>query len=323
MAFQARMNDDPEGERSYAYDRRNQQRYIARNPPIREEAAAPTPPAAPQSPSPPPQPASAVPGNANNNNGDSPTLKLSASLRSQHRGQLLYHVRSRTFSNKDVWVLNLAEMQRLNLQVMRNRIAKLAVVDLGLGINDALKEKDAKELERVMHAYSSDPRAGEALRDWDYMQQQRDKHEFITDPFKMSSSQARDHSIMEETGLMQNVPSRWHTRLPRRQMTPDDADAPELPGHSRGHYKKTRELREVTERLMYGIVGGLALIGPMLVMVLHNTVLTSLLTVSVATILFAGLSALYLEIGPMQLIGATAAYAAVLVVFVGTTNPST
>lgn len=106
-------------------------------------------------------------------------------------------------------------------------------------------------------------------------------------------------------------------------MAPDDAEAPELPGHSRGQYRKTRELREVTERLMCGIVGGLALIAPMLVMVLHGTVLASLLTVSVATILFAGAGALYLEVGPVQLIGATAAYAAVLVVFVGTTNPST
>lgn len=155
------------------------------------------------------------------------------------------------------------------------------------------------------------------------MQQQRDTHEFPSDPFKLASSQKRDHCIMEGTGLMQNIPSRWSTRLPRRQMAPDDAEAPELPGHSRGQYRKVRELREVTERLMCGIVGGLALIAPMLVMVLHGTVLASLLTVSVATILFAGAGALYLEVGPVQLIGATAAYAAVLVVFVGTTNPST
>lgn len=65
----------------------------------------------------------------------------------------MYYVPSRTFSNKDVWVLNLAELQRLNLQVLRKRLTKLAVIDLGLGTNDALRERDAKDLERVMHAY--------------------------------------------------------------------------------------------------------------------------------------------------------------------------
>jgi len=152
------------------------------------------------------------------------------------------------------------------------------------------------------------------------MNSQRSAHEFINDPFKLCSSQARDHSLMEESGLMDKMPSRWRALLPRRQVVPDDAEAPQLPGHARGHWKKTRDLRAVTERLMYGILGGLALVVPMLVMVLHNTVLTALLTVSVATILFAALCAFYAEIRPMQLVGATAAYAAVLVVFVGTTN---
>lgn len=46
------------------------------------------------------------------------------------------------------------------------------------------------------------PKTGQALRDWDYMQQQRDTHEFPSDPFKLASSQKRDHCIMEGTGLM-------------------------------------------------------------------------------------------------------------------------
>jgi len=155
------------------------------------------------------------------------------------------------------------------------------------------------------------------------MQQQRDDDEFINDPFKMVSSQERDHYIMAGTGLMQKYPMRWGERSVRRQMIPYDIDTPELPRYSRARFKKTRELREVTERLWYGIIGGLALIIPMLVMVLHNTLLTSLLTVSVATLLFAGFCAMSFEVDSPQLVAATAAYAAVLVVFVGTTTSST
>lgn len=101
-------------------------------------------------------------------------------------------------------------------------------------------------------------------------------------------------------------------------MIPDDTTRPGLPGYSRARFKKTRDLRELTRRFWHGVIGGLALLSPMSIMVL----LTSLLTVSVATLLFAGLCALSLEVESVQLISATAAYAAVLVVVVGTTTGS-
>jgi len=81
-----------------------------------------------------------------------------------------------------------------------------------------------------------------------------------------------------------------------------------------------REIKKAySERLWMGAFGGVALIGPMLLMVLHRGLNTSIITASVATALFA----LLLAIGAKNLHGkdvlaATAAYAAVLVVFVGT-----
>jgi hypothetical protein len=73
------------------------------------------------------------------------------------------------------------------------------------------------------------------------------------------------------------------------------------------------------------IIGGLFLIGYMLNMRLHKSLTTSLVTVSVAGILFAPLLVVGSECvgkGASQfvLLGGTAAYAAVLVVFVGKTN---
>jgi hypothetical protein len=79
--------------------------------------------------------------------------------------------------------------------------------------------------------------------------------------------------------------------------------------------KTAREAREMhkasSERLWMGSFGGLALIVPMLVMVLHRSLRGSLIVSSAGTVLFAFALAL----------AATAAYAAVLVVFVGTSLP--
>ncbi|KAJ9642829.1 hypothetical protein H2199_004350 [Coniosporium tulheliwenetii] len=62
---------------------------------------------------------------------------------------------------------------------------------------------------------------------------------------------------------------------------------------------------------------GIALLAPMLLMVLRNDLLTNLLTVSVCVLAFAVVGAIYSEGPPRELLIATAAYAAVLVVFVG------
>lgn len=89
--------------------------------------------------------------------------------------------------------------------------------------------------------------------------------------------------------------------------------------------KRGREERDqrkaFTQRLLMAMFGGVALIAPMLIMVLHPTRTVSLVTTSVATILFA----LVLAFGAQDssgkdVLGATAAYAAVLVVFVGTST---
>jgi hypothetical protein len=90
--------------------------------------------------------------------------------------------------------------------------------------------------------------------------------------------------------------------------------------------KTAREAREShkasSERLWMGSFGGLALIVPMLVMVLHRSLRGSLIVSSVGTVLFAFALALAARsLRGMDVLAATAAYAAVLVVFVGTSLP--
>ncbi|KAG6356268.1 hypothetical protein INS49_015655 [Diaporthe citri] len=84
------------------------------------------------------------------------------------------------------------------------------------------------------------------------------------------------------------------------------------------------EKQALTQRILMGIFGGIALICPVLVMVLYPSRNTNLVTVSVATILFAFLLAFGASDGTgKDVLAATAAYTAVLVVFFGTSGSST
>jgi hypothetical protein len=83
--------------------------------------------------------------------------------------------------------------------------------------------------------------------------------------------------------------------------------------------REAREKRKAfADRLRLGAFGGVALIGPMLLMVLHRSRDTSLITASASTMLFAFTLAIAAkDLKGMDVLAATAAYAAVLVVFVG------
>jgi hypothetical protein len=77
---------------------------------------------------------------------------------------------------------------------------------------------------------------------------------------------------------------------------------------------------DVFARFVIGTAGGCSLIVPMVVMVLHASLRKSLVTTSVALVLFALFLGLVFETSNKDTITATATYAAVLVVFVGTSG---
>lgn len=71
---------------------------------------------------------------------------------------------------------------------------------------------------------------------------------------------------------------------------------------------------------MVAFAGGLSLILPMVIMRIRQSLLKSLITVCVAVVLFAATISLVLRANNTETVMATAAYAAVLVVFVGTSG---
>ena len=95
-------------------------------------------------------------------------------------------------------------------------------------------------------------------------------------------------------------------------------------GATRGELSREEKLKAFLERLAMAIFGGIFLVGPMWLMVLKSDRYTVLISTSVFVLGFAILMAVVLYKDTMvTVMSATAAYAAVLVVFVGTTTTPT
>lgn len=78
-------------------------------------------------------------------------------------------------------------------------------------------------------------------------------------------------------------------------------------------------IQDFAHRILLAVVGGALLVGPMWLMVLHNSLYTGLVTTTVCVGIFGLFTSLALD-KPLDVLSSTAAYAAVLVVFVGFQN---
>jgi hypothetical protein len=89
--------------------------------------------------------------------------------------------------------------------------------------------------------------------------------------------------------------------------------------------KPPKEVSAFVDRLvrfLIAVTGGVFLIVPMIVTTLYQSQVKGLVTVSVAVVLFAILLAFGVQVSNVETLVATATYAAVLVVFVGTSAGS-
>ena len=103
-----------------------------------------------------------------------------------------------------------------------------------------------------------------------------------------------------------------------------DLHVPDYRGYGGYSFKQEsaeQGTKEFLSRLRMALFGGLSLIVPMLIMKLHATLLTQLVTTSVFILAVGVVLAWYMrDAQKRDILAATATYAAVLVVFVGTTS---
>ncbi|KAK0616196.1 hypothetical protein B0T14DRAFT_567817 [Immersiella caudata] len=212
--------------------------------------------------------------------------------------------------------ITLSTLQRMVLSQLRSELADI-VRDIH-GEQGARKDSMDKA-KTVLAEYCN------AVRDYDFMaerlkQAEDDEEE---DPFHISTLNLLDLCSMRDANLvpMEDGPTFGilFSKAANKRDYEDGFNI--LPGASRHDRHNVTTRRDYLERLGMGLAGGLALIIPMLIMVLQKDLVTTLVTTSVATMLFAGgLALLGTRLKGETVLASVAAYAAVLVVFVGTSE---
>jgi len=154
-----------------------------------------------------------------------------------------------------------------------------------------------------------------AMQNYDYMNNCSQRP---ADPFLVTGERTIDDyvlcSIMRET-----ITSEFNTKKFEQStfIGPLEGEEDKTPiGGLRHETNRESKLRDLRIRLGLAAVGAAFLVGPMWLMVLHRTLYTALVSTTVFVVLFGVIMAVSLEKG-IDVLSSTAAYSAVLVVFVG------
>ena len=99
---------------------------------------------------------------------------------------------------------------------------------------------------------------------------------------------------------------------------PQDKECPQLREMGRNEANKAAYEKKRVLRFSMAALGGLLLVVPTVIMATVPGLRSSLVTTCISIIVFAVLISWRTELGPNEVLATTAAYAAVLVVFVGT-----
>jgi uncharacterized membrane protein YfcA len=141
----------------------------------------------------------------------------------------------------------------------------------------------------------------------------------LGDPYNTEFSEISNEFSSEPDALRnflrKSLPSSITWTEEQRQLRQDDFTDKKPP-------KNISPRVERLARFIVALLGGATLIVPMLVMSIHRSQTKSLITTSVATILFSAFLSFGLRTSDLETLVATATYAAVLVVFVGTSMTS-
>ncbi|KAK4546307.1 hypothetical protein LTR36_001984 [Oleoguttula mirabilis] len=133
------------------------------------------------------------------------------------------------------------------------------------------------------------------------------------DPFIITSSRALDRTLFYDVGL---IPS--DTRMDEAH----DQDEPMLSQRSRTELDAEETLKAFVERIAGALLGIVALFAPVLIMIFVPSLVTSLATTFAFVLLVAAGIAWFTNFASDGVLGLSFAYAAVLVVFIGTSMAS-
>ncbi|KAK4229593.1 hypothetical protein QBC38DRAFT_471664 [Podospora fimiseda] len=202
-------------------------------------------------------------------------------------------------------VLNLAVLQRMVLFQLEVDIIEKVGPLARRQFNGRNPLRD-QELKKALADYA------QGVRDWDLMvdHQLKATRDKTPDPFSIISDSRLLKKAMEDNKLPELA---GNLTYPRGGLDKEVGTF-----RQRTKLNKARRLKTAAQKFTMAMFGGVSLIGPMLLMVYWRDLTVVVVTTSLAVIIFAGILAWYSNGEPVDIVSAVAAYAAVLVVFVGT-----
>ncbi|KFY37261.1 hypothetical protein V494_04842 [Pseudogymnoascus sp. VKM F-4513 (FW-928)] len=199
--------------------------------------------------------------------------------------------------------VNFAELQRLRLRQLQHTLVDHAVTIATTRTHPENWPKDMREYVQ-------------ALQDYDYMGQRRQPR---ADPFLVTGERYVDRCILEAAmSLEPNAKESLKLVGPLGFWETKDTQ-PEPVGGTRTDNYRRGWVKGFYTRVAAAAMGGIFLIAPMWLMVLQNTMYTGLVATTLFVGVFGFLMAYFLD-DLKDVMSTTAAYAAVLVVFVGLTT---
>lgn len=221
--------------------------------------------------------------------------------------------------------MNILHLQRrlavLTEDIRSSKTATEAQMDR---IQETLKDYGTAGCIPLLHIHFPPPRLRltcgivTALRDLKYMLEMPSKDprvaNFLQNLLYLNARDPSDLAIMMDANLVKEYPTK-----PRLHVS-------NYTGQGGVYYREDirQRLNEgLLNRIRMALFGGVVVVVPMLIMSLHRTLLTTLLTTSLFVLALGLVLAWSMDsAAPSDILTATAAYAAILVVFLGTTLPA-
>ncbi|KAF2872840.1 hypothetical protein BDV95DRAFT_358014 [Massariosphaeria phaeospora] len=201
-------------------------------------------------------------------------------------------------SSERSYRISIAEMQRIHLRQLQHKLIQHAV-DL------RFEDREPSEWARDLRDFV------QALQDHDYMGQ---RSQLPRDPFYVTGERYIDRHML---GAALDGWSLDDTQQPL--LAKDVWETADTRPEPVGGTRDGNRWRAFQQRLRGAVVGGVFLIAPMWINILHRTLYTALVSTTVFVAAFGLLMAALLD-RLIDVMSSTAAYAAVLVVFVGLTT---
>lgn len=255
---------------------------------------------------------------------------------------------TKTVAKSDVTILEFASLQRLNIIHLQNELALIKSKVVG---SNATIEKDLENLRRLLRDYGNNPPPivfsctisqahhclAAAIRDLDYLSRlpRVQDPESILDkritlanafpdivarpgaPYDSAWLTLRQEAVRQADGVREFLRKHLHRRL---AWSAEERDANRLRYNQRRPPLVYSKILDRLARFLIAVGGGCSVVVPMLIMSLEPSQIKSLVTVSLSVVLFALVMSLTFQTDNKDTLTATATYAAVLVVFVGTSG---